>query len=135
MTSAVSVQEDENAVALAGLMRVCEPPSAALAVYVGKVGAPAAWRAVCHRRAPRAVLAATAARTNDIEEKELIRRAEEDLVLAAKAGAQLIGPGDQGWPSDAVDSFQGALARGVRGAGPPIGRLPCCWGGTPSHLR
>src|SRR4029079_18862193 len=37
---------DETAVALAGLLRACEPPSAALALFVAKVGAVAAWRGV-----------------------------------------------------------------------------------------
>ena len=107
-------------VALAGLVRVCEPPSASLALFIGKVGPVAAWRGVLDRRAPRAVLSATAARTQNVTQELLIRRAEEDLLLAAKAGARLIGPGDADWPADAVESFEGALARGVRGAGPPI---------------
>ena len=110
----------ESAVALAGLLRVCEPPSAALALFVGKVGPVAAWRGVLARRAPRAVLAATAARTQDVTAEVLIRRAEEDLAVAARSGARLIGAGDDGWPAEAVESFQGALARGVRGAGPPF---------------
>jgi DNA processing protein len=50
----------------------------------------------------------------------LLRRAQEDLALAAKSGARLVSPGDQHWPADAVAAFDGALARGVRGAGPPI---------------
>jgi len=119
----VSVNEDEfseSAVALAGLLRVCEPPSAALALFVGKVGPVAAWRGVLARRAPRAVLAATAARTQDVTEEMLIRRAQEDLAVAARSGARLLGAGDDGWPAEAVESFQGALVRGVRGAGPPF---------------
>ena len=110
----------EETVALSGLLRVCEPPSASLAVFVGKVGPVAAWRGVLDRRAPRAVLAATTARTQNVTPEVLAKRAEEDLATAAKTGGRLIGPGDTGWPADAVCSFEGALARGVRGAGPPI---------------
>jgi DNA processing protein len=115
-----ATQDDEAAVALAGLVRVCEPPSAALALFVNKVGPIAAWRGVLNRRAPRAVLAATAARTTDVGPEDLMNRAQDDLVIAAKVGARLIGTEDADWPGDAVESFQGALARGVRGAGPPI---------------
>jgi DNA processing protein len=116
----VNTEVSESAVALAGLLRVCEPPSAALTLFVRKVGPVAAWRGVLTRRAPRAVLAATAARTQDVAADVLIRRAEEDLAVAARSGARVIGPADDDWPADAVESFQGALARGVRGAGPPF---------------
>ncbi|MEP6560751.1 MAG: DNA-processing protein DprA [Nakamurella sp.] len=110
----------ETAVALAGLVRVCEPPSAALAMFVGKVGPEAAWQGVLTRRAPRAVLAATAARTQNLPVEVLVKRAQDDLIVAATSGARLIGPDDKGWPVAAVEAFEGALARGVRGAGPPI---------------
>ena len=83
----------ETAVALAGLVRVCEPPSAALALFVDKVGPVAAWRGVLARRAPRAVLSATAARTQNVTREVLIGRAEEDLRRAAAGGRRLIGPG------------------------------------------
>ncbi|HEY4993107.1 MAG TPA: DNA-processing protein DprA [Nakamurella sp.] len=120
MNQAVPVLPSEDTVALAGLVRVCEPPSAALARFVDKVGAVAAWHGVLARRAPQAVLAATAARTDNLTREALARRAEGDLVTAAAAGARLIGRQDPGWPGDAVASFQGALARGVRGAAPPV---------------
>ncbi len=110
----------DEAIALAGLVRVCEPPSASLALFVSRVGPVAAWKGVLDRRAPKAVLSATAARTQNLTQEVLFGRAENDLAIAAKAGARLIGPGDQYWPADAVESFEGALARGVRGAGPPV---------------
>ncbi len=108
------------AVALAGLLRVCEPPSAALSVFVGKVGPVAAWEAVLARRAPRAVLAATSARTADVSPAELTAHAEHDLGIAGRCGARLIGVDDPEWPAVAMQGFAGALARGVRGAGAPF---------------
>lgn len=116
----VAVEPTDEEVALAGLARVCEPPSAALAMFVGKVGPVTAWRDVLSRRAPRAVLAATAARTQNLTIPVMIARAQQDVVIAAASGAQVIGSDDPGWPVVAVESFQGALARGVRGAGPPV---------------
>ena len=110
----------ETTVALAGLVRVCEPPSASLALFVDKVGPVAAWRGVLDRRAPRPVLSATAARTQNLTREVLIERAQADLRVAAAAGARLIGRDDPDWPAHAVQSFEGALARGVRGAGPPV---------------
>ena len=86
----VNTEVSESAVALAGLLRVCEPPSAALALFVGKVGPVAAWRGVLARRAPRAVLAATAARAQDVAAEVLIGRAEQDLAVAARSGARVI---------------------------------------------
>ncbi|MET0865755.1 MAG: DNA-processing protein DprA, partial [Nakamurella sp.] len=120
MNQSVVVQSTDTAVALAGLVRVCEPPSAALAMFVRRVGPEAAWQGVISRRAPRAVLAATAARTQNLTVEALVKRAQDDLIIAATSGAQLLGPDDKGWPASAVEAFEGALARGVRGAGPPI---------------
>jgi len=55
--SAESSRELEpERVALAGLLRACEPPSAALVRYVQVHGPEAAWQAVLARRATRAVL-------------------------------------------------------------------------------
>ena len=110
----------EETVALAGLVRVCEPPSASLALFVDKVGPVAAWRGVLDRRAPRPVLSATAARTQNLTQEVLIDRARADLRIATAAGARLIGRDHPDWPVQAVQSFEGALARGVRGAGPPV---------------
>ena len=105
---------------LAGLLRVCEPPSAALSLFVHRVGAVAAWDAVLARRAPRAVLSATAARTANVTAAELMSRAEQDVAVAARCGARVIGETDAEWPADAVSAFAGAVVRGVRGAGPPF---------------
>ncbi len=115
-----TVCSDEGQIALAGLLRVCEPPCVVLARFVREQGAEAAWRAVLARRAPRAVLSATAARTDGVDPAKLVARARADLATAARTGARLVGPQDAEWPGAAVGSFAGALARGVRGAGPPI---------------
>jgi DNA processing protein len=120
MWGGVVTEFSNEARALAGLVRVCEPPNASLALFVSRVGPVAAWKGVLDRRAPSAVLAATAARTQNVTQEVLIARAEHDLLTAATVGARLIGPGDRSWPAEAVESFEGALARGVRGAGPPI---------------
>jgi DNA processing protein len=120
MWGVVVTEYSETTVALAGLVRVCEPPSASLALFVDKVGPVAAWRGVLDRRAPRPVLSATAARTQNLTQEVLIDRARADLRIATAAGARLIGRDHPDWPVQAVQSFEGALARGVRGAGPPV---------------
>jgi len=117
MVSGVSV---EVARARAGLLRMCEPPSAAMAMFVDRVGAVQAWRGVLAGRAPRAVLSATTARMQDISAAEAVRRADADLAAAAAVGARLIGPGDAEWPTAAFAAFDGALVRGVRGACAPL---------------
>jgi len=110
----------ESTVALAGLLRICEPPSGALAKFVQDQGPVAAWQAVLARRAPRAVVSATAARVDGVDPAALVARAQADLTVAGRAGARLIGPDDAEWPAAAMGSFAGAVARGVRGAGPPL---------------
>ena len=117
MVSGVSV---EVARARAGLLRMCEPPSAAMAMFVDRVGAVQAWRGVLTGRAPRAVVSATTARMQDISAAEAVRRADADLAAAAAVGARLIGPGDAEWPTAAFAAFDGALVRGVRGACAPL---------------
>ena len=118
----MDVSEDrvEVARARAGLLRVCEPPSAAVAVFVDRVGAVQAWRGVLSGRAPRAVLSATAARMQDVSADDAERRADADLAAAAAVGARLVGPGDAEWPVEAFAAFDGALVRGVRGACAPL---------------
>ena len=81
----------ELTLALAGLLRVCEPPSASLAMFVDKVGPVAAWRGVLDRRAPRPVLSSTAARTQNLTREVLIDRARADLRIAAAAGVRAAG--------------------------------------------
>ena len=116
-----AVASDEVRVALAGLVRVSEPPCAALARFVAAQGPVAAWQAVLSRRAPRAVVSATAARVDGVDPAVLVARARADLLAAARVGARLIGPDDAEWPAAAVSAFAGAVVRGVRGSGPPLG--------------
>lgn len=111
---------DEVRVALAGLLRASEPPCAVVARFVAAQGPVAAWQAVLARRAPRGVLSVTSARVDGVDPAVLDARARADLAVAARVGARLIGPEDAEWPVAAVSSFTGALARGVRGSGPPL---------------
>lgn len=104
--------------ARAGLLRACEPPAPAVAAYAEQVGAVHAWEAVRTRRAPRGVLAATAARTGD--PGVLDDQVEHDLAVARRTDARLLGPGDPEWPTAAFAAFVPAQARGVQGAAPPI---------------
>ena len=106
--------------ARAGLLRAFEPPDTAVVEYVAQLGAVAAWRAVRDRRAPRAVLAPTAARTENRSAEELDEQADADLAAAAAAGARLIGPGDAEWPEAALLSLVLATGRGVKHAAPPV---------------
>jgi len=120
LASGDSAVFDEVQVASAGLLRVCEPPSGALAQFVQGQGPVAAWQAVLARRAPRAVVSATAARVDGVDPAVLVTRAQAGLAAAGRVAARLIGPDDAEWPAAAVSSFAGAMARGVRGAGPPL---------------
>ena len=104
----------------AGLLRVFEPPDSAVADYVGRVGAVAAWNAVRDRRAPREVLSPTAARTQDRSPEELDGDADADLAAAAAVGARIIGAGDPEWPEAAFVAFPMAAGRGVKNGAPPV---------------
>lgn len=119
----------DELLAYAGLARVCEPPATALSQFVAREGSVAAWRAVVERRAPRPVLAGSAARVADLTWDDARRQAEADLLEAAQVGAALLTPADPAWPAAAVIGLAGAVARGVTGAAPPLalwvrGRLP-----------
>ena len=122
----------ETAVALAGLVRVCEPPSASLALFVGKVGPVAAWRGVLDRRAPRPVLSATAARTQNLTQEVLIDRAGRISDCDCR-GCQADRPGPSGLAGAGRAIVRGrACSRGARrrSAGgvvrprPELGELP-----------
>lgn len=119
----------EDRLAHVGLSRLVEPPGSSLALFIARVGPVAAWRAVIERRAPRPVLAASAARTEGIDWDTARRQAETDLVTADRVGARLLTPGDAAWPAAALTGLAGAMARGVTGSSPPLalwlrGRFP-----------
>ncbi len=101
MTTAPSHRQ----VALAALLRCCEPPApAAVFDFVAAHGPCDAWGAIAHRQAPDEVAQAVAPRLRDLRPDALRCRALEDLGRAVAVGADLIGPGDPCWPAD---SFAG----------------------------
>jgi DNA processing protein len=104
----------------AGLLRVFEPPDTAVSDYVAEVGAVSAWKSVRDRRAPRAVLAPTAARTEQFSAADLEALIDADLVAAKACGARIIGAGDAEWPDAAFVSFTMAAGRGVKNGAPPV---------------
>lgn len=106
--------------ARAGLLRAFEPPDTAVAEYVARLGPVAAWRAVRDRRAPRAILLPTAARTEGRTPAELDEQADVDVAAANAVGARLIGSGDVEWPEAALVSLVLATGRGVKHAAPPV---------------
>lgn len=96
-----------RAAALAGLIRISEPPVAtAVGTFVDGVGAEEAWEAIVTRSAPPEVLASLDARLRDTSAADLERRAEEDVRVADSVGADLIGPGDDHWPSLSFEPLQ-----------------------------
>ncbi|SDP30130.1 DNA processing protein [Nakamurella panacisegetis] len=112
--------EEELRRSWAGLLRAYEPPDAALAGYVERVGARAAWTAIRDRRAPRSVLLPTAARTEQFIAAELEALIDTDLAAAEAVGARLIGAGDPEWPEAAFVSFLMAASNAVKNAAPPV---------------
>ncbi|HEY3263379.1 MAG TPA: DNA-processing protein DprA, partial [Pseudonocardiaceae bacterium] len=99
--------------ARAYLLRVAEPPAAALAVLVAKLGAVRAAAAVRAGEVPAAVLAETTARRG-------VDRAVADLHAAAALGARLVVPEDDEWPAWPLAAFGPAAARGVDWAVQPL---------------
>jgi DNA processing protein len=139
--------------ALAGLLRVAEPPAPALLALVDRVGPTAAWDAVRHRDAAVAgheVMRLTEPRVAGRSADALDELAEQDLDDAERAGAVLIGRGDAGWPAGAFAGLEyvrshpaapGAAPLGLylRGSGlPVVGRSVAVVGSraaTPYGLR
>jgi DNA processing protein len=90
--------------ALAGLLRISEPPAPALLALVEAIGPVAAWEAVRHRDCTVAgaqVIRITEPRVADRSPSQLGDLAERDLAVAEAAGARLIGPGDPSWAAEA----------------------------------
>lgn len=94
--------------ALAGLLRVAEPPAPALVALVEAVGPTLAWEAVRHRDGVLAgaeVIRLTQPRVAGRSPAELDDIAERDLDRAADAGAWLLGVGDPDWPAEAFEGL------------------------------
>ncbi|HJP73092.1 MAG TPA: DNA-processing protein DprA [Pseudonocardiaceae bacterium] len=104
---------DAVRLARAYLLRAAEPPAPALNAFIAQVGAITAAQLIRDGTAPPAVLDATNARRG-------IELAEDDLAAAAKAGARLLIPEDDEWPTWPFTALDLANARGVRWAGHPI---------------
>ena len=106
--------------AWAGLLRSCEPPSPPVASSSQRRGAVAAWEAIVTRRAPRAVLAATAARSAGLAGGRCATGSSATSTRPAAVGRAGDRPGrSTDWPADAFVGFQSAAGRRVRGAAPP----------------
>ncbi|GAB3456079.1 DNA-processing protein DprA [Actinophytocola sediminis] len=114
---------DEYRLARAYLMRVAEPPAAALLSLVDAVGPVAAAAAVRAADVPDRVLAETSARRH-------LELAESDLVDAQRAGARLVVPEDEEWPAWPLLCLAAACDRGQRWAGSPLG----LWARGPARL-
>ncbi|MFD2421342.1 DNA-processing protein DprA [Amycolatopsis pigmentata] len=99
--------------ARAYLLRVAEPPAAALSAFVGRHGPVAAAAAVRSGDCPERVRDETEARRD-------FDRAEEDLAAGERLGARLVIPEDDEWPAWPLLCLDLATCRGVPGVAQPI---------------
>src|SRR5690606_11703838 len=104
----------EERVARAYLLRVAEPPAAALAAFVSAHGPTEAAERVRARQVPPAVAQETEARAHLTVTAADLERAQEKL------GARLITPEDDEWPSWPLLALTVAGARGIKGMSAPI---------------
>jgi DNA processing protein len=110
--------------AWAYLSRVVEPPCAALAALVDRVGPVDAAERVRRARVDDTLARCTKARRG-------IDRAAEDLDLLARRGGRLITPDDDEWPALAFTAF-GGVAAGAKPQGKPPMVL---WAVGPARLH
>nr|WP_236794351.1 DNA-processing protein DprA [Amycolatopsis sp. GM8] len=103
----------EERLARAYLLRVAEPPAAALASFVKEIGPIAAANAVKEGRCPPRVADETAARRS-------IDRAEADLEAGERLGARLVIPEDDEWPAWPLHCLEIAGQRGVENGVVPL---------------
>lgn len=126
---------DRRRVALAGLLRCCEPPAPALlTAFVEAVGPLRAWEAIAAGHAPTELAGLVAPRLQGLGGADLDRRAVADLNRAAAAGAVLVGPGDRDWPGECFEGLaEFAAYDGCATAAPPIAlyRRGDAWPRTP----
>jgi DNA processing protein len=90
---------DEVRLARAYLLRVAEPPAAAVTRFVAEHGPEVAAELVRAARVPTEVARETAARRE-------FDRAREDVDVAARIGARLVTPEDEEWPAAAFHCFE-----------------------------
>ncbi|MET8994306.1 DNA-processing protein DprA [Amycolatopsis sp. NPDC004169] len=99
--------------ARAYLLRVAEPPAAALVAFVGELGPVAAAARVRRGDCPAEVLKVTEARRGF----DLVA---QDFARAAEIGARLVVPEDDEWPAWPLLALDLAARRGVTEAVPPL---------------
>jgi DNA processing protein len=109
----VSYVDDPVRSARAYLLRVAEPPAAALSLYVEAVGPVKAAEHVRSGAVPDPVRDETSAR----RESDFV---EADLAAAAVVGARLVIPEDPEWPAWPLLALRNACGRGLRWAGSPL---------------
>ncbi|HJQ46452.1 MAG TPA: DNA-processing protein DprA [Amycolatopsis sp.] len=103
----------DERLARAYLLRVAEPPAAALAAFIEEVGPTAAALAVRAGECPKCIADETAAR-------RAVDCAEKDLFLGQEIGARLVIPEDEEWPAWPLLCLANAERRGIRSAAMPI---------------
>lgn len=99
--------------ARAYLLRVAEPPAAALYDFVAEQGAVIAAKLVRDGDVPADVAEETAARRH-------LDLSAQDIAAADRAGARLVVPEDEEWPAWPFSALRTALGRGLRWAGQPL---------------
>lgn len=108
------IASDEVRLARAYLLRVTEPPAAALGALVRERGPVEAADLVRRGEVPARVLEETSSRRH-------LDLAAEDLTAAERVGARLVVPEDEDWPAWPLLPLDNALDRGLRWAGGPLG--------------
>lgn len=104
----------EHLLATAYLLRVAEPPAAALRAFVAECGAVAAAERVRAGEVPVPIAEETSARRH-------VDLAGADLDEAAAVGARLVTPQDDEWPAWPFLALDSAVGRGLRWAAQPLG--------------
>jgi DNA processing protein len=104
---------DDIRLARAYLLRVAEPPAPHLAEFVARHGPTMAAARIRTATAPNPVLDETAARRD-------LDMADQDLATAAAAGARLLVPEDEDWPTWPFNTLDLARSRGTTTAGQPL---------------
>ena len=95
---------DEAVVARVGLSRITEPGTHSVAMAVADEGPVEVWKAL---RAGRRIGAVSAALAAGAEHRAQGYEPGRDVEMAGRAGARLVGPGDEEWPDDRL-TWQGS---------------------------